>query len=30
MTKNDFIEVDHQTWVDAQRRYVYSTLPRKF
>jgi len=28
--KNDFIEAVNQTSVDAQRRYVHSTLPRRF
>jgi len=30
MKKNDFVEAVHQTWVDVQRRYVHSTLPRRF
>ena len=29
-SKNDFIEAVHQTGVYAQRRYVHSTLPRRF
>jgi len=28
--KNDFIEAVHRSWVDAQRRYVHSTLLRSF
>jgi len=28
--ENDFIEAANQSWVDAQRHYVHSTLTRRF